>query len=176
MRLFFGLLFALAASSAAAEGLSSKYSEMGLMTVSFEDQELKLTIPYDREEGFGFAEQKMIAGSFLTINTAAQQVNTEGEPSGTLVQVTLQGQGGRLELLSAELFDERGFDAPMAMGVDGGDGDLVSHTLEGDTLIAEVQGTFVRLTGYRTGEPKVDSGEAPLRAVINWEVDLPPIE
>ena len=85
MRVLFGLLFALAASSAVAEGLNSKYSEMGMMTVSFEDQELKLTIPYDREDGFGFGEQKMIAGSFLPINTAAQQGNTEGEPSGTLV-------------------------------------------------------------------------------------------
>lgn len=176
MRTLFCFLAAILAGPVAAADLNDRYSEMGRMTVEVGDQVFELTIPYDLEMDLGYAEQRMIAGSFHTINTAAREVNGDGEPSGPTFQVTLQHQGGGFRLISAEIFDERGFDEPMVMGPDGGTGALTSHNLEGDRLTAEVQGTFVRLTGYGTGEPKPISGEAQLPGVIKWQVTLPPLE
>lgn len=176
MRFVFGFLLALLAGAATANELNNDYSEMGRMSVQVGDRELELVIPLHEESGDAFAEQKLIMGSFLTINTAAQEVDDDGEPSGILVQVTLQKQGSSLTLLSAELFDDRGFDEPMAMGADGGAGTLTSHSFDNDVLTAVIEGTFVRLTGYMSGEPVADSDEQPLPAVIQWEVTLPPLE
>ncbi len=169
-------LFSLFASLANAGELNDSYSEMGRMSAQIGDQTFELVIPFDLEEEFGYAEQKLIMGSFLTINTAGRLVDDAGEPSGPTLQITLQKQGGELQLLSAELFDEQGFDAPMAMGADGGPGELVSHSFENDVLTAEVRGSFVRLTGYRTGEPKPADGASPQETVITWQVTLPPLE
>lgn len=176
MRLAFGLLLALFAGAATANELNNDYSEMGRMSVLVGDRELDLVIPLHKESGDAYAEQKLIIGSVLTINTAAQEVGEDGEPSGTMVQVTLQKQGSELALLSAELFDDRGFDEPMAMGADGGAGTLTSHSFENDVLTAEVRGTFVRLKGYMSGDPVPDDEVPPLPVVIEWEVTLPPLE
>ena len=90
--------------------------------------------------------------------------------------MTLQKQGGGLQLLSAELFDDQGYDAPMVMGPDGGSGSLTSHTFEDDVLTAEIQGQFLRLTGYLAGEPKPADGASPQDSVVRWQVTLPPLE
>lgn len=122
---------------------------MGTMTAQIGGDTLDLVIPYDTEKERGSAGQKMIMGQFLTINV--------------------------LGLLSAELFDDQGYDAPLAMGADGGTGELSEFTMEGDTASGVVTGEVLRLTGYTSG-PKVAVGAAPVPVRIEWRVDLPPLE
>ncbi len=167
---------ALLASAVNSSELDGAFYEMGTMTAQNGEETLNLVVPYDRSKDRGYAEQKMIMGSFLTINTAARLVDADGEPAGPTVQVTLQEQGGSLRLLSAELFDDQGFDAPMIIGPDGGAGSLTSYSFEDNVLTAEVRGTFLRLTGYMSGDPKPVEGAAPLEGVLTWQVTLPPLE
>ncbi len=169
-----GLFCALATPTLAAE-LSDRYDAIGTMTVTLGDETLELTIPYDREQDSAYAEQKMIMGQFLTLNTVGQTVTADGQPGQPMVQVTLQKQGGGMALLSAEVFDEQGYDAPMAMGADGGTGALTEFSFENNRLEARVEGSFLRLTGYMS-EPRVADGAEPVAATISWSVDMPPLE
>jgi len=118
----------------------------------------------------------MIVGSPLTINTVGQVVDDSGEPGRPIIQVTLQQQGNAMGLLSAEMFDDQGFDAPLVMGADGGGGDLSEYSLEGDQMQATVSGTVQRLTGYSTGEPRLVDGAEHIPATISWSVTLPPLD
>ena len=95
----FGFFAVLIAGATSAAELNSRYTEMGRMTAEIGDQTLELTIPFDTEKDRGYAEQKMIMGSFLTINTAARLVDEAGDPTGPTLQVTLQKQSGDLKLL-----------------------------------------------------------------------------
>jgi len=173
-RLAPALVLALALPAGAGE-LSDRYEAIGTMTVTLGDETLDLVIPYDRQKDSAYAEQKMIMGSFLTLNAVGQSVGPDGAPGRPMVQVTLQKQGGSMALLSAELFDDQGYDAPMVMGPDGGAGELVAFSFENDNLDARVEGAFLRLTGYMS-EPKPAEGATPVEATISWSVDIPPME
>ena len=176
MTRFFPALAALAlATPLAAADLADRYTAMGTMTAQIGGETLDLVIPYDTEKERGSAEQKMIMGQFLTINVLGMAVDENGEPGRPMLQVTLQKRMGDMGLLSAELFDDQGYDAPLAMGADGGTGELSEFTMEGDTASGVVTGEFLRLTGY-TSEPKVAEGAAPVPVRIEWRVDLPPLE
>jgi len=174
-------LFALLAAAGLAMPLSAaelndRYGAMGTMTVSLGGETLEMVIPHDREKDRGYAEQKMIMGSFLTINTVGRVVDDTGAPGRPMVQVTLQKRSGEMALISAEVFDEQGFDAPLAMGADGGQGALTAFEMGDDnTVTATVEGNFLRLTGY-TSEPRVADGATPVPSTINWTVTLPPLE
>lgn len=170
-------LLALASALPLSAGeLSDRYEAMGTMTAQIGGDTLDLVIPYDREKDRAYAEQKMIMGSFLTVNTLGRTVDDSGKPASPMLQVTLQKQMGRMALLSAELFDEQGYDAPMAMGADGGQGSLTAYELTDDNrLTATVEGDFLRLTGY-TSEPRVADGAEPVPVTIRWTVQLQPLE
>lgn len=173
-RLAPALAVVLALPAGAAE-LSDRYEAIGNMTVTLGDETLELVIPYDREKDSAFAEQKMIMGSFLTLNSVGQMVGSDGEPGRPMVQVTLQEQGTTMALISAEVFDDQGYDAPMVMGPDGGKGALIGYSFENDRLEARVEGDFLRLTGYMS-EPKQAEGAEPVAATISWSVDIPPLD
>ena len=173
-RLAPALVLALALPAAAAE-LSDRYEAIGTMTVTLGDDTLDFVIPYDREKDSAYAEQKLIMGAFLTLNSVGQTVGDDGKPGRPMVQVTLQKQGDALKLLSAEMFDHQGYDAPMVMGADGGTGDLVEVSFENDRLEARVEGSFLRLTGYMS-EPRPADGADPVPATISWSVDIPPMD
>ena len=158
-----------------AADLAERYKAMGSMSVDLDGRTIEMVIPYDRERNRAYAEQKMIMGSFLTINTVGRVVDDTGKPGSPMVQVTLQQQGGKMGLISAEMFDDQGFDAPLVMGADGGEGSLTSFSFEENRLEAEVQGTFLRLTGYMS-DPKVAEDAAPLPVTIRWSVDVPPLD
>lgn len=158
-----------------AADLADRYDAMGSMSVDLDGRMIEMVIPYDRDRDRAYAEQKMIMGSFLTINTVGRVVDDAGNPGSPMVQVTLQQQGGKMGLISAEMFDDQGFDAPLVMGADGGEGTLASYSFEDNRLEAEVRGSFLRLTGYMS-EPKVAEDAAPMPVTIRWSVDIPPLE
>lgn len=169
------LAIALAAPLSAAD-LNDRYEAMGTMTATLGDETMELVIPYDREKQRGYAEQKMIMGSFLTINTVGRTVDKTGKPGNPMLQVTLQKQSGKMALLSAEVFDDQGYDAPLVMGADGGQAALTAFEMGDDnTVTATVEGSFLRLTGY-TSEPRVADGATPVPATISWTVTLPPLD
>ena len=181
MRLISGVACALAvqavlAEAAAAQELAARYEAMGRMSVDLGGEAMELVIPFDKEKNRAYADQKMIMGSFLTINAVGRTVKPDGKPGSPMVQVTLQKQSGALALLSAELFDEQGFDAPMAMGADGGEGRATEVSFENDHLEASIEGMFLRLTGYSKGEPAPAEGAAPVPVTIRVSVDLKPLE
>lgn len=164
------------AGALSAAELSPRYEAIGEMTVELGGEVMDLVIAYDKQKDSAYAEQKMIMGSFLTINSVGQTVAETGKPGRPMVQVTLQRQSGSLKLLSAELFDEQGYDAPMVMGADGGKGAVTGVSLEDDHLEAVVEGSFLRLTGYMKGTPAPAEGAEPRPVKIRWSVDLPPLK
>ncbi|MGK7754138.1 MULTISPECIES: hypothetical protein [unclassified Roseovarius] len=146
------------------------------MTVTLDGETMEVVIPYDVERERAYAKQRMIVGASLSINAVGRMVDEDGTPGRPMVQVTLLEQGGEMRLLSAEIFDDQGYDAPLAMGADGGDGTLTAHEMTGDNVVtATVEGSFLRLTGY-TDEPRVADGAAPVAATIRYEVALAPLE
>lgn len=163
------------ATPLAAADLSERYTAMGTMTARLGDQTLEMVIPFDTQEQYGNAEQKMIMGSYLTINVVGQVVESDGTPGSPMVQITLQKRMGDMAFLSAEVFDDQGFDAPMAMGADGGDGTLTAFTMEGNIASGVIEGDFLRLTDYNS-EPKVAEGATPVPTRIEWNVELPPLD
>ena len=166
---------ALATPLAAAE-LSDQYEVMGTMTAQIGDETLDLVIPYDIEDDSPYAEQKIIMGSFLTINLVGSQVAEDGTPGRPMLQITLQKQGDTMALLSTEVYDDQGYDAPLAMGADGGDGELVAFNLnEDNTTTGRIEGEFLRLTGYMD-DPRVADGAEPLATTIEWRAELEPLE
>ena len=159
-----------------AADLDERYESMGTLTVTLDGTATQMVIPYDREKDRPYAEQKMIMGSFLTINTVGRKIDETGKPGRPMVQITLQKRNGDMALLSAEIFDDKGYDAPMVMGADGGDGKLVAFEMTPDNVVtATVEGTFLRLTGY-TSEPRVADGAEPIAATIEWTADIGPLE
>lgn len=173
--LFAACLAVALATPLCAADLMERYEAMGEMSASIGETQYEMVITYDREKQRGYADRKMIMGSFLTINSMGRVVDENGKPGAPLLQVTLQEQSGKMKLLSAELFDEQGFDAPLSMGADGGKGTVSSYTLEGDVMTATVEGTFLRLSNY-TKMPEVAEGAEPLPTTISWTVTLPPME
>lgn len=159
-----------------AADLMDRFEAIGTMTATIGDVGYDMVIAYDREKDRGYAERKIIMGRFLTINTVGQVVNDQGKPATPMLQVTLQEQDGEMRLLSAELFDEQGFDAPMVMGPDGAAGSLTDYKLEGDSLMATVTGEALRLTGYSSGSPAPAEGAVPQPVTVSWTVTLPPLE
>src|SRR6056297_347606 len=163
------------ATPLAAADLSERYTAMGTMTAQLGDDRLEMVIPFDTQEQYGYAEQKMIMGNYLTINVVGRVVESDGEPGSPIVQITLQKQMGDMAVLSAEVFDDQGFDAPMAMGADGGAGTLTAFTMDGNIATGVIEGEFLRLTAYNS-DPKVAEGATPVPARIEWNVELPPLE
>ncbi|MDU8928874.1 hypothetical protein RXV86_15890 [Alisedimentitalea sp. MJ-SS2] len=169
-------VFAVMSGAAWAGELAPRYSQMGQMQVEMGDEVLDLVIAYDKEKQRGYATQKMIMGSHLTINSAARAVDDSGQFISPMVQVTLQQQSGKFKMLSAELYDEQGYDAPMAMGADGGKGAVTELTFENNRLDAVVEGEFIRLVGYMKGDAKPADGVAPVPVTIRWSVELAPLK
>lgn len=175
-RFFAGLAVMVLAVPVWAAELGDSYEPMGTMTVTLDGEAMELVILYDVEEDRADATQKLIMGSALSINAVGQTVDEAGEPGRPIVQVTLLEQDGQMTMLSTEVFDDQGYDAPLAMGADGGDGTLTAYELTQDnTVTATVEGIFLRLTGY-TDEPRVADGAEPIAATINLTADLAPPE
>jgi hypothetical protein len=178
-RLF--VAFALAAglgattpSPPAAAELAERYEAMGTMTVELGDETLDLVVPYDIETARAFAERRMIMGDFLTINVLGRTVAEDGTPGRPMAQVTMQERGDGMHLLSAEVFDARGYDSPLVMGADGGEGEIADFSLDGDALTATVEGTFLRVTDY-ADDPQVADEPQAVAARVEVSVDLPPM-
>ena len=177
MRVFMPMLlaFLLAAPLQAAE-LNERYDQMGTLSITLDGETRNLVIPYDTERDRGNAEQKMIMGSFLTINVLGRTVGEDGMPGSPMVQVTLQRRSGDMQLLSVEMFDEQGYAAPLSMGPDGGKGTLTSFEMTEDNQVsATVEGELLRLADY-TSEPKVAEGATPQPTTISFSVTLAPLE
>ena len=159
-----------------AADLAPRYGAMGEMTVELGGETLQLVIPHDKEKDRFYAGQKLVMGTVLTLNIVGRAIGEDGMPGSPMVQVTLQRRAGELHLLSAEMFDEQGFDAPRVMGDDGGDGGLASASFDNDHLEAVVEGHFLRLTGYSKGTPAPAEGAEPEPVTIRWSVDLPALK
>ena len=165
----------LAAPVHAAE-LDDRFEEMGKMSITLDGDTRTLVIPYDTENDRGYAEQKMIMGSFLTINVLGQTVGEDGMPGSPMVQVTLQRRSNDMQLLSVEMFDEQGYAAPLSIGPDGGTGTLTAFEMTQDNQVSgTVDGEMLRLADY-TGEPRVAEGAVPQPTTISFSVTLPPLE
>lgn len=145
------------------------------MQVTLDGETTELIIPRDLESDRPYAEQKLIMDSYLTINSVGRKLAETGMLVRPMVQVTLQRQDGEMRLLSAELFDDQGFDAPLAMGMDGGEGELVSFSLEEGHLEARVEGEFLRLESYMK-EPKVAEWAKPVPVTIDWTAEIAPLD
>ena len=169
------LVTALCAAPLWASDLQQRFEAMGTLEATVGDSEHEMVIAYDREKDRPYAEQKVLMGRYLTINLVGQTVDEKGRPGSPMIQVTLQEQTGEMGLISVEMFDEQGFDAPLSMGPDGGPGELTEYSLEGDALDGAVTGEFRRLTDYM-GDPKIAEGSAPVPATIRFRVTLPPLE
>ncbi len=164
------------ATPLAAADLSDRYEVMGTMTAQIGEESLDLVIPYDTEDDSPYGEQKMIMGSFLTINLVGAHVDEDGTPGRPMLQVTLQKQNGTMGLLSVELFDDQGYDAPLSIGMDGGEGELVAFAMDDtNTTTGRIEGNFLRLTGY-TDDPRVADGAEPIATTIEWRAELEPLE
>lgn len=176
IRFLTAALMSCIAGLALAADLDGSFAEIGRMSAEVDGVTHALVLVRDAE-GRATAEQKTIIGQ-LTINLLGQTVGKDGMPGSPMVQVTLQGQPGAMRLISAEVFDEQGYDAPLAMvpgGGEGGDGALAEFALEGEVTTGRVEGAFLRLAGYLS-EPRVADGAEPLPAKITWEVTLPPMD
>ncbi len=175
-RIFIAFVMMVLAVPVWAAELNDDFEAIGTMTVALDGETMELVIPYDVEGQEAYAEQKMIMGSSLSINAVGQAVGEDGTPGRPMVQVTLLEQGGEMRLLSAEIYDEQGYDAPLAMGADGGEGTLTGYEMTDDNAVTvTVEGTFLRLTGYMD-EPRVADGAEPVAAVIRYEAQLAPLE
>ncbi|MGK7653957.1 hypothetical protein ACSQ76_16535 [Roseovarius sp. B08] len=140
----------LAVPAWAAE-LGDDYEAIGTMTVTLDGETMEMVIPYDVERERAYAKQRMIVGSSLSINAVGRMVDEDGTPGRPMVQVTLLEQGGEMRLLSAEIFDDQGYDAPLAMGADGGDGTLTAYEMTGDNVVtATVRAVSCGLRAIRT--------------------------
>lgn len=166
----------LIAGSAMATDLTAPFEKIGEMQVDLGGDTMMLVVARNTEKGSAYAEQKMIMGSFLTVNVVGRAVTDEGKPGRPMLQMTFQKQGGALNLLSAEVFDDQGFDAPMVMDPDFGEKGPVTVSFENDHLEATVEGAFLRLTGYAKGQPVPAEGAKPVPAAIKVSVDVPPME
>lgn len=173
-------LFAAAALSglatlAGAADLDASHTEVGRITAEIDGVTHDLVITRDAD-GDVTAGQKQIMGQ-LSINLLGSTVQQDGTPGKPMVQVTLMGKPDNMRLLSAEMFDEQGYDSPLVMvpgGGEGGDGAMVAFAFEDDVTTGRVEGDFLRLTGYMS-EARVADGATPLPATITWEVALPPL-
>jgi len=169
------IAFLLAAPLQAAE-LDERYEPMGTLSITLDGDTRTLVIPYDTERDRGYAEQKMIMGSFLTINVLGQTVGEDGIPGSPMVQATLQRRSGDMQLLSIEMFDDQGYAAPLSIGPDGGKGTLTFFEMTTDNQVsATIEGELLRLADY-TSEPKVAEGATPELTTISFSVTLPPLE
>lgn len=175
-RLFTGFIAMVLAVPAWAAELDARYEAIGTMTVTLDGEVRELVIPYDIERDRAYAEQKMIMGSSLSINAVGHMIDADGMPGRPMVQVTLLEEFGNMRLLSAEVYDEQGYDAPMVMGADGGEGTLTGYEITDDNAVTvTVEGNFLRLTGYMD-EPQVAEGAEPVAATIRYEAQLAPLE
>ncbi|MEZ5714033.1 MAG: hypothetical protein R3D85_01985 [Paracoccaceae bacterium] len=176
-RIWAALAVAVAVAGQVGAGeLAPRWQAIGQIEVEIGGETRVLVISHDRENDSSEAEQRMIMGSFLTINAVGRTVSAEGKPGSPMVQVTVQGKNGAFDLLSVEMFDEQGFDAPMVIGPDGGQGALTALSFENDHLDAAITGAFQRLTGYSKGDPAPAEGVAPVPVTIRLSVDVPPLK
>lgn len=174
-RLFALLAAMILATASGAADLDDRYAVIGTMTAEVGDTTLELVIVRDTEKGNASAQQRKIMGKYLSLNFYAATVGDNGRPGSPAVQVTLMDQTGRMTLLSAELFDEQGYEAPMAMGADGGTAKLTSYSFEDGRLEGRVEGEFLRLQDYMS-EPKPADGAQPVPVRLTFGLDMPPLE
>ena len=171
------LVLAVAVAGRVAAGeLAPRWEAIGRMQLEMGGTVTELVVAHDREKNRSKAEQKLLMGSYLTVNVVGQTVNDAGKPASPMVQVTVQQRNGTFELVSVELFDEQGFDAPMVIGPDGGQGDLTAIAYRADRIEATIAGSFQRLTGYSKGTPAPAEGTAPVPVAIQLDVSLPPLK
>lgn len=168
-------LSCLAALVSAAD-LDADYAQAGRVTAEVGGVTHDLLIVKAPGEEAPSALRQMI-GTQLSVNFVGYTVQEDGTPGGPMVQVTLAGEPGSMRLVSAEMFDDQGYDGPLVMDPDdlGGQGAVTEHALDGDVTAGRIEGEFLRLTGY-TSEPRVADGAEPLPVTITWEVTLPPLE
>ncbi|WP_135501278.1 hypothetical protein [Roseovarius aestuariivivens] len=167
---------ALIAAPLWAAELNDRYEQIGTLQFTRGGETLDLVIPYDTERDRAYAEQKVFMGSYLTINVLGRSVDETGKPGSPMVQVTLQKRSGEMAFLTAELFDEQGYSAPLSMGPDGGKGTLTSFEMTDDNAVsATIEGEMLRLQDY-TGEPKVAEGATPEPVTISFSAQLAPLE
>jgi hypothetical protein len=159
-----------------AAELDDRYEQMGTLSITLDGDTQNLVIPYDTERDRAYAEQKLIMGSNLTINVLGRSVGEDGKPGSPMVQVTLQRRSDDMKLLSVEMYDEEGFEAPLSIGLDGGEGTLAAFEMTEDNQVtATIEGEMLRLADYMS-DPKVAEGATPQPATISFSVTLPPLE
>ena len=154
---------------------SDRYEEMGTIQARVGEATYRLIVPYDIVHNRPHAEQRMIFGSVLTISVLAHMYGTDGTPERPMLQITLQQRGDTMELVSAELLDGKGYAAPLVMGGDGGQGDVVSFSLDGNMMTGRIEGDFLRLEGHLPDRSVAD-GAAPLPSRLDLKVALPPLD
>ena len=162
-------------ASAEPAMLSDRYEAMGTIDAQLGEATYRLIVPYDIVRNRPHAEQRMIFGSILTISILGHVFGQDGTPDRPMLQITLQNRQGEMALISAEILDGAGYDAPLVMGSDGGQGDLVSFTLEDNVLSGTIEGNFLRVSGHAP-DRSVAEGAEPLPATLELAVTLPPLE
>lgn len=165
--------FGLAVPALAAD-LDAQYTAIGTMTAVIDGQTHDLVVVRDTASGDAMAAQRKFMG-YLSLNVVGAMIGEDGRPTIPNVQVTLMDQSGSMGLLSAEVFDDQGYDAPMVMGDDGGTGKLTAYSFEDNRLEATLEGEFLRLQGYMS-EPKPADGAQPVPVTLTVSVDMPPLE
>lgn len=154
---------------------SDRYEKMGTIQAQVGAATYRLTVPYDIVDNRPHAEQRMIFGSVLTISVLAHMYGADGTPERPMLQITLQQSGDTMELVSAELLDGHGYAAPLVMGGDGGQGDVVSFSLDENVMTGRIEGEFLRLEGH-VPDRFVADGAAPLLSRLDLKIALPPLD
>jgi hypothetical protein len=159
-----------------AADLDPAYGQAGRITAEVNGATHDLVIVKAPGEEAPSAQRQMI-GTQLSVNFVGYTVQQDGTPGAPMVQVTLMGAPESMQLVSAEMFDEQGYDGPLVMDPDdlGGQGAVTDHALDGDVTAGQIEGEFLRLTGYMS-EPRVADGAEPMPVTITWEVTLPPMD
>lgn len=158
-----------------ASDLAAPFEAIGEIKGEIGDTAHQLVILHDHDSQTSYADRRTVMGSYLSINMVALRIENGAPAASPVVQITLMGQDGGMDLLSAEVFDEAGYDAPLVMGPDGGAGRLSAYTLDGDALSGTIEGSFLRLSGY-TSDPHVADGAEPVPAMLHFSATLPPLD
>ena len=154
---------------------SDSYKKMGTIQAQVGEATYRLIVPYGILHNRPHAEKRMIFGSVLTISVLAHMYGADGTPERPMLQITLQQSDDAMELVSAELLDGHGYAAPLVMGGDGGQGDVVSFSLDENVVTGRIEGDFLRLEGHLPDRSVAD-GATPLPSRLDLKIALPPLD
>lgn len=156
---------------AGAQTLSDRYEARGTVAAEIGGETLELVVPFDLENKNAFALVTAIMGTSTSVNVVGMSVGETGKPAPPMVQATFLTSGTGTSVVSVELFDEGGMDAPAIMSDEFGSVTLDRFSFDGKTLEAEVSGQMQRVAGYAQGNPAADGAPpVPARIVISTEV------